>query len=153
MFHCYLQSFHNYYHHNDAMSCFHSGRIRRQWLRDVNLLKISQPGSCYTKTPAPGLLTQVLCSSQSLGLSPQTMKAWQCCRDPLSHFTDEDPRSPAQGHQLAHTNLFSSTWSHPNLSLDRPLLNVPLVSVPKKQVPEQAWNSWKSSQGLTQANV
>ena len=116
------------------MSCFRSGRIRKQGPGDVNLLKISQLGSCYAKTPALGLLTPVLCSAQSLGLSPQTMKAWQGCRDPLSHFTDEDPRSPAQGHQLAHTNLFSSTWSHPNLSLNRPLLNVPLVSVSKKQI-------------------
>ena len=117
-----------------AMSCFCSGRVRKQGLRHVNLLKISQLGSHYAKTPALGLLTPVLWSAQSLGPSPQTMKAWQGCRDPHSHFIDGDPRSPAQGRQLAHTNLFSSTWSHPNLSLDRPWLNVPLISVPKKQI-------------------
>lgn len=62
------------------------------------------------------------------------MKAWQGYRDTPPHFTDEDPRPPAQGHQLAYTNILSPTWSRPKLSLDRPMLNATLVSVPKKQI-------------------
>lgn len=53
---------------------------------------------------------------------------------PPPHLTDEDPRLPAQGHQLACTNGLSPTGSHSTLSLDRPVINDSLVSVPEKQI-------------------